>query len=116
MYHKNVRPNKRFSRFLAAVLAVFVASAGSFAGAGVPTFAASNSVPVGVKDTSVSNSAGFSTDVIYQIVTDRFLDGDSSNNPTGAIFDKNNLKKYHGGDWAGITKEQIGRASSRERV
>lgn len=105
MYHKNVRPDKKYSRFLAAVLAVFVASAGSFAGAGVPAFAASNSVPAGVADTSVSNSAGFSTDVIYQIVTDRFLDGDSSNNPTGAIFDKNNLKKYHGGDWAGITQE-----------
>jgi glycosidase len=106
MYHKNVRPGKKYSRFLAAVLAVFVVSAGTFVSAGMPVVhAAVQSVPAGVKDTSVSNAANFSTDVIYQIVTDRFLDGDPSNNPTGAIFDKNNLQKYHGGDWAGITKE-----------
>ena len=40
------------------------------------------------EDSEVSNTAGYSTDVIYQIVTDRFLDGDSSNNPSGAIFDR----------------------------
>lgn len=56
-------------------------------------------------DSSVSNTASFSTDVIYQIVTDRFLDGNTSNNPTGSIFDKSNLQKYHGGDWAGITQK-----------
>lgn len=50
----------------------------------------------------VEDKANFSSDVIYQIVTDRFCDGDVSNNPTGAIFDKSNLKKYHGGDWKGI--------------
>ena len=56
-------------------------------------------------DADVENKAGFSTDVIYQIVTDRFLDGDSSNNPTGAIFDTGDMTKYHGGDWAGITQK-----------
>lgn len=64
-------------------------------------FAAADSV----SDTSVDNYSSMSTDVIYQIVTDRFVDGDSSNNPTGEIYDKNNLKKYHGGDWAGITQK-----------
>lgn len=58
-----------------------------------------------IEDSDVSNSASFSTDTIYQIVTDRFFDGDSSNNPTGEIFDKNNNRKYHGGDWAGITQK-----------
>lgn len=55
-------------------------------------------------DTSVSNTASFATDVIYQIVTDRFLDGDASNNPSGSLYDGscNNLKKYCGGDWQGI--------------
>ena len=53
-------------------------------------------------DSDVENSASFSTDTIYQIVTDRFFDGDPSNNPTGEIFDKNDPRKYHGGDWAGI--------------
>ncbi|MGN0352323.1 MAG: alpha-amylase family glycosyl hydrolase [Roseburia sp.] len=56
-------------------------------------------------DADTDNSASFSTDVIYQIVTDRFVDGDSSNNPTGDIFDTSDLKKYHGGDWAGITEK-----------
>lgn len=57
-----------------------------------------------ISDTSVTNSANFSTDVIYQIVTDRFLDGNPANNPTGSLYDstKTNLKKYLGGDWQGI--------------
>ena len=53
-------------------------------------------------DGSVGNYSSMSTDVIYQIVTDRFVDGDSTNNATGDIYDENNLRKYHGGDWAGI--------------
>lgn len=53
-------------------------------------------------DSSVGNTANCSTDVIYQVFTDRFLDGDSTNNPAGDIFDKNNLRKYHGGDWQGL--------------
>lgn len=56
-------------------------------------------------DSDVTNSAGFSTDTIYQIVTDRFFDGDSTNNPTGDIYDKTDNRKYHGGDWAGITQK-----------
>ena len=43
---------------------------------------------------SVSNKADFSSDVIYQIITDRFYDGDTTNNPTGDIFDQSNLRKY----------------------
>lgn len=58
-----------------------------------------------LEDSDVENSASFSTDTIYQIVTDRFFDGDPSNNPTGDIFDKTNNRKYHGGDWAGITQK-----------
>ena len=67
----------------------------------VPVFAASKAIT----DDSVENNSSMSTDVIYQIVTDRFVDGDSSNNPSGEIYDKNNLKKYHGGDWVGITRK-----------
>lgn len=58
-----------------------------------------------VKDTDVTNKASFSTDIIYQIVTDRFYDGDTTNNPTGNIFNKSDLTKYHGGDWKGITSK-----------
>ena len=48
---------------------------------------------------SVGNKADFSTDTIYQVITDRFYDGNIQNNPTVDIFDKSNLRKYHGGDW-----------------
>ncbi|KYG29597.1 alpha-amylase family glycosyl hydrolase [Alkalihalobacillus trypoxylicola] len=52
----------------------------------------------------VTNKVNYTRDVIYQIVTDRFSDGDPSNNPTGAIYsqDCSDLHKYCGGDWQGI--------------
>ncbi|KAA9004889.1 alpha-amylase [Paenibacillus spiritus] len=58
-------------------------------------------------DTSVSNKLDYSTDTVYQIVTDRFVDGNSANNPTGSAFsaDRSNLKLYFGGDWQGITNK-----------
>lgn len=49
-----------------------------------------------------------SHDVIYQIITDRFVDGDATNNiPEGfdsTLFDGSgaDLKLYQGGDWQGI--------------
>ena len=73
---------------------------GSALAAAITCFSASSPAA----DTDVSNTASFATDVIYQIVTDRFSDGDSTNNPTGSLFDGScsNLKKYCGGDWQGI--------------
>ncbi|MCA1295696.1 IPT/TIG domain-containing protein [Paenibacillus sp. alder61] len=55
-------------------------------------------------DTSVENKLNYSTDVVYQIVTDRFMDGNPANNPAGGASsgDKSNLKLYFGGDWQGI--------------
>lgn len=55
-------------------------------------------------DTSVANKQGYNTDVIYQIVTDRFFDGNTGNNPTGAAFsaDCSQKRLMCGGDWAGI--------------
>lgn len=57
-------------------------------------------------------------DVVYQIITDRFSDGDTSNNkPAGfdpTLFDDpdgnnagngNDLKLYQGGDWQGIVNK-----------
>ena len=84
----------------------FLQKAGILAVASVLAFTSLPMSPVQAKtDAEVTNTAGYSTDVIYQIVTDRFADGDSSNNPSGDIFDKTDLKKYHGGDWAGITQK-----------
>ncbi|XMB29067.1 alpha-amylase family glycosyl hydrolase [Paenibacillus sp. BR2-3] len=58
-----------------------------------------------VPDTSVLNKVNFSTDVIYQIFTDRFKDGNTGNNPVGSLFSSGctDLRKYCGGDWQGIT-------------
>ena len=45
-------------------------------------------------------------DIIYLIMTDRFSDGDPSNNlPAGApaaSFDRHNARAYHGGDFRGV--------------
>ncbi|GAB2539343.1 alpha-amylase family glycosyl hydrolase [Gracilibacillus alcaliphilus] len=49
-----------------------------------------------------SNKVNYAQDTIYQIVTDRFEDGDPSNNPSGELFNPTDLHKYHGGDWQGI--------------
>lgn len=58
-------------------------------------------------DTDVSNKQSFATDVIYQVLTDRFVDGNSANNPTGTAFSSGctQLKLYCGGDWAGLTSK-----------
>lgn len=39
-------------------------------------------------------------EIIYFLMTDRFCDGDSSNN--GSFYNKNNVNYYHGGDLQGI--------------
>ncbi|WP_407669436.1 alpha-amylase family glycosyl hydrolase [Paenibacillus ehimensis] len=89
---------KTLPKLLAAVLAMSLTTALP------PLSPAASASP----DTSVSNKQNFSTDVIYQIVTDRFSDGNPSNNPTGNAFDStcsSNLKLYCGGDWQGIVNK-----------
>ncbi|GAB4195253.1 MAG: alpha-amylase AmyA [Wenzhouxiangellaceae bacterium] len=56
---------------------------------------------------SVADDVNYTQDVIYQIMTDRFHDGDASNNPSGALFSANctELRKYCGGDFAGIVQQ-----------
>lgn len=46
---------------------------------------------------------GWEEAVIYFMVTDRFYDGNTSNN--GVLVDKDNPGAYHGGDFAGVTKK-----------
>lgn len=55
-----------------------------------------------------ASTADFSADVVYQIVTDRFNDGNTgNNNPSNSSglysADKSNWRYYFGGDWDGIT-------------
>lgn len=57
-----------------------------------------------------SNTADFKSDVIYQVMLDRFFDGNSANNdPAGdtGLYDstKANWKLYWGGDLAGLTQK-----------
>ena len=42
---------------------------------------------------------------IYQIMTDRFFDGDPSNNAVEGNYDPADGYKIHGGDWAGIEQK-----------
>ena len=56
---------------------------------------------------NVDSDASYKGDVCYQIATDRFFDGDTSNNnpsQSAGLYDasKSNWKLYWGGDWAGI--------------
>ena len=57
-----------------------------------------------------NNSSSFDWDeaVIYMTCTDRFYDGNTSNNKsynTTDVFDKNGSLSYHGGDFAGLEQK-----------
>lgn len=45
-------------------------------------------------------------DVVYQVLVDRFYDGNKNNNDLNdGAYDPNDLGFYHGGDWAGLTQK-----------
>ena len=85
---------RMLSVLLAFVMLVALLSSVAYAGNEAPTLG-----PVTSKD------------VVYQIITDRFYDGDTANN-TPAGFDPtlydgtgSDLKLYQGGDWSGIIEK-----------
>ena len=101
---------KKAKRILAVVMVVAmlvsvkVSSASASADAAVHT-------PYSQNTSTLSNDylgPVTSKDVIYQIITDRFYDGDTSNNiPSGfnpSLFDGTgtDIRLYQGGDWKGI--------------
>ena len=51
-------------------------------------------------NTDTEDKLSWDEEIIYFIVTDRFLNGNPSNDP--ASTDKNHLEAYHGGDFQGI--------------
>lgn len=62
-------------------------------------------LPPGWTDAEASNHPGplAPGDSIYMVMTDRFFDGDSTNNDQGdGNYDPTNLRMYHGGDWKGL--------------
>lgn len=60
-----------------------------------------------VKVVSRDKSGDFDWDeaVIYFTVTDRFFDGNESNNGAGYDISENGTSSYHGGDFAGLTEK-----------
>ena len=106
---KNFKRLKSVSASVVLSLAIVFST--SFTGNGVVAHAYSNgAVSPYSSNTSAdsSDSPVTSKDVIYQILTDRFYDGDTSNNiPSGfdsSLFDGTGQKYrlYQGGDWQGI--------------
>ncbi|WP_024285491.1 alpha-amylase family glycosyl hydrolase [Cellulomonas sp. KRMCY2] len=72
------------------------------------TAAAVPAAPVAAVGSAVSPGPLEEGDVIYQVLVDRFADGDPTNNDSGAgEYDPADLGFYHGGDWAGLT-DQLG--------
>ena len=53
------------------------------------------------------NAADFKHDIIYQIITDRFFDGDPSNNNADGNYDPagHSGTSVHGGDFKGIEQK-----------
>ena len=83
-------------------IAVALIGIGSTASLGHPQAASASGSP--------TTKADFTGDTIYQIITDRFYDGDTTNNnpassPNLYSADKSNWTLYWGGDWAGITQK-----------
>ncbi len=87
--------------------------AGMMATSVIPLGMVSNCKAEALTSSKGSESIGpvTSKDVIYQIITDRFCDGDKTNNvPRGfdaSLFDGTgrDLKLYQGGDWQGIINQ-----------
>lgn len=71
--------------------------------AAVPTPATPPAVAAGTVTSPGPLAEG---DVIYQVLVDRFSDGDSTNNDSGhGEYNPSDLGFYHGGDWKGLTNK-----------
>ncbi|MDD3223576.1 MAG: alpha-amylase family glycosyl hydrolase [Clostridium sp.] len=94
---------KNYKKIKTKFLPIFLSSVVLFCGLSIKSSIVCAATYSG--DASVTNKVNFDTDVIYQIVTDRFVDGDKTNNPQSNLYDPTHtsLKKYFGGDWKGIT-------------
>ena len=74
-----------------------------------PTTQSASAVSV-CSATGVNNTSNYETDTIYQVLTDRFADGNTANNnPYGKAnsFDATHtdINRYFGGDWAGLSQK-----------
>lgn len=71
------------------------------------TYETSVKVNVSARTKSSADDFDWDESVIYFMVTDRFFDGNESNNTASGTktYGKDNPGLYHGGDFAGITKK-----------
>lgn len=89
------------SIFTCVILSLAIVFSTSFVGSNTTAWASSTTI-------DSSDLPVTSKDVIYQIITDRFYDGDTSNNiPSGfdsSLFDGTGqqYRLYQGGDWQGV--------------
>ena len=65
-----------------------------------------------VKDTKAEAADSLQGESVYQIMVDRFYDGDPSNNAKGEAFRtaeyiEDDFRYMHGGDWQGIIEKLI---------
>lgn len=69
-----------------------------------PLLAAMAGAVLAAPSNGVQNRVDYTSDVVYQIVTDRFLDGNPANNPGAghSASDCTKTELYCGGDWQGI--------------
>jgi glycosidase len=85
-------------RILGTSAVVLAAAIGSFGLSAVPAVTSS------ARTAAPSPGPLDEGDVIYQVLVDRFDDGDPTNDDTGdGEYDPSDLGFYHGGDWAGLT-------------
>ena len=57
------------------------------------------------RDGAAQNLQYWQGQSIYQIITDRFFDGDTSNDNAEGTFNASNSQSVHGGDFAGIQQK-----------
>ncbi|MBM6978811.1 MAG: hypothetical protein I3J03_03745 [Actinomyces succiniciruminis] len=96
------------TRWLRAAVACAASTALALSGIVLAPAAAADQPPAVSAATSTTPSPGplAQGDVIYQVLVDRFSDGDSTNNDTGnGEYDPSDLGFYHGGDWKGLTNK-----------
>src|SRR6267142_3253644 len=58
-----------------------------------------------VKDSSAQSNSFWRAQSIYQIMTDRFFDGDASNNNADGNYNATSAQSVHGGDFKGVEQK-----------
>lgn len=88
----------------AAVLSALVLACSNPATPATPAAPQGNDVRSGFAPADLLTERLPRDEIWYMAMTDRFADGDVSNNPPAAWMDRSNLQTWQGGDWKGLTQ------------